>query len=168
MILLPIACIGDSLTYGVGSDVSYPQYLSRTVGQDVVNLGVPGATTLNLVNAPSPEFPIVCVMIGHNDRDWWNADMRYTALADHLFSSNTVQKVYWGAPVLDRDGLYFQQCFYQDQVLKNVVAKERRLGRDVVYVPTFPQSYTYSDHVHLDSPGYKKLAGVFAQSLGYN
>jgi len=68
-----IVAFGDSLTYGTGApnDQSYPMQLSQLIGEEVINLGVPGDTSANAlirvtdVLAKNPR--IVILTIGGND-----------------------------------------------------------------------------------------------------
>ncbi|MGC9325735.1 MAG: GDSL-type esterase/lipase family protein [Desulfomonilia bacterium] len=69
-----IICFGDSLTYGIGAadGNDYPSHLSRLIGEEVINEGVPGDTTEDalerldrdvLVRSPK----IVILTLGGND-----------------------------------------------------------------------------------------------------
>ena len=160
---IPAYCVGDSLTYGVGSSGGYPKSLPFAT----VNSGVRGDTTSGVTARVSgfKQADIVFLMIGHNDKDWLNAEAKYTALADKVFTQKPWVKVYWANVILDRDGAYLAQCEFQDAALRKVVARQRSLGRDVTFVDAYHQTYTYSDHVHLDEAGYKTLARVFMDAM---
>ncbi len=68
-----IVALGDSLTFGTGAPKaqSYPKQLSQLIGEDVINLGIPGDTSANalarikdvLIKNPR----IVLLTIGGND-----------------------------------------------------------------------------------------------------
>ncbi len=69
-----IICFGDSLTYGTGanSDMDYPSQLSKIIGKQIVNAGVPGNTTSDALKrleedvlSQSPK--IVMITLGGND-----------------------------------------------------------------------------------------------------
>lgn len=68
-----IICFGDSLTYGTGSEkgMDYPSQLSRLIGIEVFNAGVPGdttATALNRIDEIIGMNPrIVLITLGGND-----------------------------------------------------------------------------------------------------
>ena len=68
-----IVCFGDSLTYGTGAtrDNAYPAQLSRLIGREVINAGVPGETTaaaLRRVEEIIPLKPgVVMITLGGND-----------------------------------------------------------------------------------------------------
>jgi len=70
---LNIVCFGDSLTAGVGAadGMDYPAQLSRLIGEEVVNAGVPGDTTsealarIGQVIELQPR--IVLITLGGND-----------------------------------------------------------------------------------------------------
>ena len=69
-----IICFGDSLTAGTGASkgMNYPSQLSRRIGQEVINAGVPGDTTADGlarleadVLSQSPR--LVLITLGGND-----------------------------------------------------------------------------------------------------
>jgi acyl-CoA thioesterase I len=68
-----IVCFGDSLTYGTGAEkgMDYPSQLSKLIGVEVINAGVPGDTTakaLNRINEIINMNPrIVLITLGGND-----------------------------------------------------------------------------------------------------
>ena len=68
-----IICFGDSLTYGTGAvkGMDYPSQLSRLIGIEIVNAGVPGdttATALNRIDEIIEMNPrIVLITLGGND-----------------------------------------------------------------------------------------------------
>jgi len=68
-----IICFGDSLTYGTGAvkGMDYPSQLSRLIGIEIVNAGVPGDTTttaLNRIDEIIEMNPrIVLITLGGND-----------------------------------------------------------------------------------------------------
>ena len=68
-----IVCFGDSLTYGTGAAkrMDYPSQLSRMIGVEIINAGVPGdttATALNRIDELIEMNPrIVLITLGGND-----------------------------------------------------------------------------------------------------
>ena len=68
-----IVCFGDSLTYGTGAakGMDYPSQLSRMIGVEIINAGVPGdttATALNRIDEIIGMNPrIVLITLGGND-----------------------------------------------------------------------------------------------------
>ena len=69
-----IVCLGDSITYGVGSDEGgdYPSSLKQILGEDVINSGVPGDTSAGMLNRLETDVIehnpyLVIIEIGGND-----------------------------------------------------------------------------------------------------
>jgi acyl-CoA thioesterase-1 len=65
-----ITVIGDSISYGIGSKVTWPAVMQETSGVSVNNLALPGATTADgiaMAQKVGPEDRIVLVEIGGND-----------------------------------------------------------------------------------------------------
>ena len=68
-----IVCFGDSLTYGTGSNkgMDYPSQLSRILNREIINMGIPGNTTvdglarLDSVIEKNPGY--VLITLGGND-----------------------------------------------------------------------------------------------------
>ncbi|MFC1840051.1 GDSL-type esterase/lipase family protein [Thermodesulfobacteriota bacterium] len=68
-----IVCFGDSLTYGTGTKkgMDYPSQLSRMIKREIINMGVPGNTTVDAlarlddVIEKSPGY--VLITLGGND-----------------------------------------------------------------------------------------------------
>lgn len=68
-----IVCFGDSLTYGTGSSsgMDYPSQLSRILNKEIINMGIPGNTTvdglarLDIVIEKNPGY--VLITLGGND-----------------------------------------------------------------------------------------------------
>lgn len=106
-----VACIGDSITYGVGTDdretESYPSRLQQLLGDgyEVGNFGKSGATLLRNGHRPytgQPEYTqalsfvpdIAVIHLGVNDtdpRDWPN--FRDEFVQDYLFLINSLRSV---------------------------------------------------------------------------
>ncbi|MBQ7354479.1 MAG: SGNH/GDSL hydrolase family protein [Clostridia bacterium] len=112
--LITVACIGDSITEGDGSDVwsihSYPAVLERYLWEDhlVINLGKCGKTLLEdherhyrngcvqytAMTKYAPKFDYVLFMLGTNDfiqHTTWPAgyDEKFLTSADHLVEDIT-------------------------------------------------------------------------------
>jgi acyl-CoA thioesterase-1 len=68
-----IVCFGDSLTYGTGAsrDNTYPGQLSRLIGQEIINAGVPGETTAGALDRIDEILSfkprMVLITLGGND-----------------------------------------------------------------------------------------------------
>ena len=115
MATIKVACVGDSITYGVGTTTneSYPSQLQRLLGPSytVNNYGVPGATMIKDGNIPywntkqytnSGNFlpDIVIIMLGTNDaksRNWVhkaNYVPDYDLMIDHYRNLSSHPTVY--------------------------------------------------------------------------
>ncbi len=119
---IKVACIGDSITRGVGikdiSKDSYPAVLQKILGNDFVvkNYGVSGCSALksavwpyieNLEYKQSLEFKpdVICIMFGTNDikdENWLegkdNFKTDYKAIIDSYKAKNPELKVYMMIP----------------------------------------------------------------------
>jgi acyl-CoA thioesterase-1 len=69
-----IICFGDSLTHGTGAsaEMDYPSQLSKMIGRDVINAGIPGDTTKDALERLKTDVllkspRIVLITLGGND-----------------------------------------------------------------------------------------------------
>jgi acyl-CoA thioesterase-1 len=69
-----IICFGDSLTYGTGAsaEMDYPSQLSKMIGREVINAGIPGDTTKDALERLKADVllkspRIVLITLGGND-----------------------------------------------------------------------------------------------------
>ena len=115
---IKVACVGDSITQGVGLTETYPMVLQNELGDKFVveNFGVSGTSALKSSKIPyvnKPQYAdslafdadIVCIMFGTNDikdenwpegKDNFKAD--YKAIIDSYKEVNPDVKVYIGVP----------------------------------------------------------------------
>ncbi len=115
---IKVACVGDSITQGVGITETYPMVLQKILGEDYIveNFGVSGTSALKSSKIPyvnkeaytnSLNFApdIICIMFGTNDikdENWpegknnFKAD--YKAIIDSYKELNPDVKVYIGVP----------------------------------------------------------------------
>ncbi|NLV16268.1 MAG: GDSL family lipase [Syntrophomonadaceae bacterium] len=102
-----IVCIGDSITFGFpyGSHVSWTKPLAETTGNTVVNQGINGNTTTDMLNrfdrdvlAQAPDY--VIIMGGANDIAWRDSVDRITTnIQDMVTKANLAGiKVVFGLP----------------------------------------------------------------------
>ena len=162
-----IVAFGDSLTFGTGATTaqSYPSQLSRMIGEEVINLGVPGDTTadalarIEQVIAKNPR--IVLLTIGGNDlKNGADKDLAFENIRQMIKQLQEAGAliIIGGIeiPLLDRG---FSDAY-------KTVAKETRS----VLLPNVLQGIMgnrklMSDSIHPNADGYKIMAEKFHEVM---
>ena len=187
-----IACVGDSITEGIGSTNSafnsYPAQLQKLLGDkyEVVNCGAAGTTLLKDNNAPcyrrqsrfsqsrkcNPD--IVIIMLGTNDSKpayWAYKDNFVPQLVDlitvyqELESKPTVYVATSATVTKALDGITDEVVTNEVVPLQKQAAKQAGCELIDINAATKGHDDWFSDGVHLNNDGYAKLAAVFADFL---
>lgn len=187
-----IACVGDSITEGIGSTNSalhsYPAQLQKLLGDKyaVINCGASGTTLLKDNNAPcyrrqsrfsqsrkcNPD--IVIIMLGTNDSKpayWAYKDNYVTQLVDLItvyqgLDSKPAVYVATSATVAKAlDGITDEVVTNEVVPLQKQAAKQA--GCEVIDINAATKGHEdwFLDGVHLNNDGYAELAAVFADFL---
>ena len=184
-----VACIGDSITYGVGTDdretESYPSRLQQLLGDgyEVGNFGKSGATLLRNGHRPyteQPEFAdalsfvpdIAVIHLGVNDtdpRDWPN--FRDEFVQDYLYLINSLRSVNEDVRILiaeitpitsDHRRFCSGTELWQREIRSAIrtVAEVADVQLVDFFTPLFPHPDLIPDAVHPDSRGAMILASA--------
>jgi alpha-L-fucosidase len=181
-----IACIGNSITYGVGikdrDRYSYPAQLARMLGAewDVKNFGVSGATILKKGNYPywnRSEFgavlayqpDVVIIKLGTNDskpENWKHKGdfvKDYSDFVETFSRLNSHPRIYLCAPVPAFPG----DWGIRDSVIKNGVipmvreiASKHKLEVIDLYSPFLGKPDLFPDKVHPNAEGARAMAEI--------
>lgn len=189
-----VACVGNSITYGTGTDapasMSWPAQMQRMLGPDyhIANFGRPGATLLRHGHNPyvlSPEFrraldyrPDVVVMhLGVNDtdpRDWpeygdeFVSD--YVALIDSFRAVNPDARILVArlSPLTSKHRRFRSGTrVWRQKVTGAVEAVAEATGAELIDFdePLRDHRGLIGDAVHPDVRGYRLLARAVAGAL---
>ena len=182
-----VACIGDSITYGVGTDdretESYPSRLQQLLGSGylVENFGKSGATLLRNGHRPyveQPEFAramafvpdIALIHLGVNDtdpRDWPNYGDEfvrdYLAIIDSLRSVNAGMRILIAeiTPITSDHRRFCSGTSQWQKKIREAIKVVADVGNVQLvdfFTPLFPHPDMLPDSVHPDSRGAMILA----------
>lgn len=156
-----ILAFGDSLTYGTGAspEESYPAILSRRIGFEVVNAGVPGEVTEKglrrlpgVLHRVRPKLAILC--LGGNDmlrrQDPAQTEENLKQMV-RLIRAQGAAVVMLGVP---EPGLFLSTADVYDRV-----ASELDVPLEDDIIPDLLGDNQYkSDHIHPNAAGYARLA----------
>jgi acyl-CoA thioesterase I len=189
---IKVACVGDSITYGMGvlfnhrSKNSYPALLQSMLGDEyqVLNYGVTNRTLQNSGDAPytkekqyasSHEInpDIVIIMLGTNDSKPknWNAanyEKELKEFADSYKSLPSHPQVYLVKPCAAFDNkMNIDKSVIQNQIVDiiNRVADSEGLETIDVFSATKDHPEYFHDGVHPDAAGNKVFAKIVYASL---
>lgn len=162
-----IVCFGDSLTAGVGGarGMDYPAQLSRLIGQEVINAGVPGDTTATALNrlpailALQPK--IVLITLGGNDlKNGIAKEIAFKNLAEIVgrLQDNGALVIIGGLD-LPFWGRGFAEAYAELAGESGSVLVPNVLGE------IFGKSDLMSDRIHPNSKGYTIMAQHFYNAL---
>ncbi|MDR2463616.1 MAG: alpha/beta fold hydrolase [Verrucomicrobiales bacterium] len=187
-----IACVGDSITAGVGSkamDVhSYPARLQRMLDEkvwQVRNFGVSGATLLN--NGDSPyqrkgQFKsalewrpdVVIIALGTNDtkpqnwkfKDEFIAD--YKELINHYRNANADARIFICRPfwVAGQGNFGINEAGVLEEIpMLDIVAKDEQVGLIDLHEVLKDKPETLADRVHPNDDGYALIVAKVYETL---
>ena len=156
-----ILAFGDSLTFGTGAsrEESYPAALSRRIGFEVVNAGVPGEVSAKgLKRLPSaldqvgPKLVILCLggndMLRRQDRAQTGENLKQMV---RLIRARGAAVVMLGVP---EPGLFLSTADVYERV-----ASELDVPLEDDIIPDLLGDNQYkSDHIHPNAAGYARLA----------
>ena len=188
---IKLACVGDSITEGVGTshhrETSWPALLGRMLGEkwSVQNFGVSGRTLLNHGDAPyqtksafkkslALQPDVVVIMLGTNDtkpqnwkfKDEFAAD--FNDLIEKFQKLPTPPRIFLCyPPVVLADGL---DGINDADVLAEIpmidqVAKDQAAGLIDIHAATIAHPEFFPDHVHPNDAGASLIATAIFKSL---
>lgn len=160
-------CFGDSLTYGTGAKkgMDYPSQLSQMINREIINMGVPGNTTVDALNRldsvieKNPGY--VLITLGGNDlKNRMNRDQAFRNLEDIItrLQDNGSLVVIGGidVPVWGRGfGKMYEELAEKTgsvlvpNVFENIMGKRNLM----------------SDAIHPNSQGYTIMAKHFYEAI---
>lgn len=172
-----VVALGDSLTFGYGAsqNLSYPKILAQKTGWEVINAGVNGDTTANVLSrlegviAQKPK--LVLLGIGGNDVlrriDSDVTKDNLLSIIDQL-QNHDIEVILIAQPYLSPSNLIGKAS---DNPIYKQVAKQKD-------IPLFAKSWSRilsdntlkSDQIHANDLGYRKFAEElyeFLQELGF-
>ncbi|MBN2965097.1 arylesterase [Sulfurospirillum sp. T05] len=162
-----ILAFGDSITFGTGASVGYPQKLAILSGVKVTNAGIPGEVSAQglarlgqLLETTRPDIVILCHggndILRRMDLAQTKANVRQMIA---LVEASGAKAVLVGVPLFTGIRIVTADIY-------DALAKET----DVVYVPNaltdvIKNGALKSDHVHPNDEGYAHLAQVLYEAL---
>ena len=157
---IDIVAFGDSLTYGQGAGRSetYPAYLSKMIGREVVNLGVSGNTSamglarINQIKKYSPYM----VLIEFSANDLFRRIPREQTENNLREIVQQVQEMGAIAVLIDTGGAYPMETYTKIQ-------KQISKDYNTLFVPgimddIYSKKSLKSDQIHPNVEGYKIIA----------
>jgi lysophospholipase L1-like esterase len=195
MVMIKIACIGDSLTYGYLVDDRevncYPTVLNDLLGDDYVvgNFGVNGHTMLKISDNPYWEHEnfklstmfepdIVIIMLGSNDSkphnfttmDVYLSD--YEAMIDHYRGLVTKPRIYLATPPTVFPHLQSADSTIRAEVVEQMAEAVLELGKKlhISVIPVNQKTKDFPDGfdidgVHTNISGAKLIAETVYREL---
>lgn len=162
-----IVCFGDSLTYGTGATkgMDYPSQLSKLIGIEVINAGVPGDTTakaLNRIDKIINMNPrIVLITLGGNDlKNKVKKEIAFKNLEQviHMIQKNGALVIIGGIDV-PFWGRGFSRA-YVELSEKTGSVLIQNIFKDIIGKPQL-----MSDSIHPNGQGYTIMANHFYKAL---
>lgn len=156
-----ILAFGDSLTFGTGAsrEESYPAALSRRIGFEVVNAGIPGEVSAKglkrlpkVLDQIRPSLVILCLggndMLRRQDRAQTEENLKQMV---RLIRARGAAVVMLGVP---EPGLFLSTADVYERV-----ASELSVPLEDDIIPDLLGDNQYkSDHIHPNAGGYARLA----------
>lgn len=187
---IKVACVGDSITQGVGITETYPMVLQKILGEDYIveNFGVSGTSALKSSKIPytnkeaytnslnfSPD--IICIMFGTNDikdenwpegKDNFKAD--YKAIIDSYKELNPEVKVYIGVPpAILKLNVYGERNpeILEKEGIPKIKELAYEIGAEEVDFFELFKGYEslFPDFLHPDAEGAAMIAEAFGEAI---
>lgn len=187
---IKVACVGDSITQGVGITETYPMVLQKILGEDYIveNFGVSGTSALKSSKIPytnkeaytnslnfSPD--IICIMFGTNDikdenwpegKDNFKAD--YKAIIDSYKELNPEVKVYIGVPpAILKLNVYGERNpeILEKEGIPKIKELAYEIGAEEVDFFELFKGYEslFPDFLHPDGEGAAMIAEAFGEAI---
>jgi lysophospholipase L1-like esterase len=186
---IQLACIGDSITAGVGAgnDTKYTARLSAALGAkwEVHNFGVSAATVLKKGNKPYDKLAeftkaielkpdVVMIMLGTNDSkpgNWKNKDefaADYKDMIAQFQKANPKVRIYCCLPIPAYPGKWG----INDETIKGqIVPLVRKVAKDTqtdvidLYTPMIGKGEFVPDTVHPNGDGHAVMAKAIFKAL---
>lgn len=166
-----IIAIGDSLTYGYGSKISWTEHFNKITGFDVINLGINGAKTedvlKNLQNQIDENKPdVIFLSIGGNDFihsiDEQKTKNNLISTIRFIQNSN-IKLVLISQPKPSISGAV---GFLKDHPLYKDISKQENVFLvENIWTNILEDSNKKSDLIHPNEDGYKDFANKFYKEL---
>jgi lysophospholipase L1-like esterase len=189
--IIKLACVGDSITEGVGTShhkrTSWPAVLGLMLGEkwSVGNFGVSGRTLLNHGDLPyqtkdafkkAQEFPpdVVVIMLGTNDTKPQNWKFKNEFIADYKDLIEKFQKLptpprifICHPPLVVADGLggINEPNILAEIPMIDQVASDEKTGIIDIHAATLNHPELFPDHVHPHDEGAVLIAKTIFKSL---
>lgn len=163
---ISILAFGDSLTYGFGSDKSYPDFFKELTGLEIINAGVNGELSSEGVErlkdylVYKPDLVILC----HGGNDILRKKSR-VELKNNLtqmvkdIKQSGAKVLLVGVPEFEILGFDTIELYYE------VADEEDVLLEDDVISHIVGDNSLKSDYVHPNEKGYKMMAESFVKLL---
>jgi len=163
-----IVAFGDSITHGNGAmpEQSYPAVLTRLLGVEVINAGVPGETTdeglqrlSGMLAKYQPQLVILCE--GGNDflrrQDGATTKANLGEMVRTILASGA-DLILIGVP---RPGLFLKA----DPVYAELAGEYKVIVMEDALPDILAERSLKSDLIHPNAAGYRRLAGAVAATL---
>lgn len=189
---LQVACVGDSITYGLLLEdrlwESYPAQLSSQLGEayEVKNFGVNGATISRLGDLPyryshgfqklvhyNPD--IVIAMLGSNDtkpNNWrgkeaFERDLKEFLLVLRQLPSHPTIYLCCPSPLFTSQHSLLRQDILESYILPSIrkVARETSVSLIDLHDPFTKHEEFFPDSMHPNAQGARRIAGLVAAEI---
>jgi lysophospholipase L1-like esterase len=188
---LKIACIGDSITFGVGADAadSYPSQLGALLGAgyDVENFGVSATTMLKngsypywyhgyLTEAEALLPDVVLIGLGTNDMGSGSAAHLDEFVGDYIEMVELFQNleshptVFALLPAWEEDddiGILYTDARLEEEIIPRILEAANATGACTIDLHTVTHDHPeyYADKLHPNAAGYAVIAETVCQAL---
>lgn len=182
-----VACLGDSITMGVGTTVpakeSYPAQLQTILGPkwEVTNFGVGGRTLLrkadpfSIGRALKSNADVVIIMLGTNDsrQKTWDKfgndfESDYAGIIDQLSKLDTHPRIWICCPTPMFPGKWeLSETILTSRTIPAIkdVAKAKSVALIDLHTPMLDQKANFADTVHPNAKAARRIAELVAGAI---
>ena len=162
-----IIAFGDSLTYGYGAkkEESYPAYLSKMTGRDIINLGISGDTSamgLARINEIEKYSPYM-VLIEFSANDFFRKIPKQNTEQNLRQIVQNVQNLGAIAVLVDTGGAYPMEAYTKIQ--KQISKEYNALFIPGIMNGIYNKKNLKSDQIHPNEEGYKIIAAKVKKEI---